>query len=188
MRKWMRAHTGETCFRARQASKRGVYPSDPPLMVLGACGYCGVAHVLINVFPLDTDDVTVKPLLTAQRIRSDYESDTGYTSASCLWTSTARHAFLVWRWAGRFIQERFICCCCAFGHCAWFHPPEPETRELIQEAESPGNLKLERADSVNMEIPYRLMLWGKYTIHILSVSLFDRWYARIITPIVMMIW
>lgn len=61
-----------------------MYPSGPPLMVLDACGYCGVAHVLINVSPLDPDDMTVKPLLTAQRIRSDYDSDTGYTSASCL--------------------------------------------------------------------------------------------------------
>lgn len=77
MRKWMRAHTGETCYTARQAGRRGVYPSGPSLVVLGACGYCGLAHVWINVFPLDRADMTVKPLLTAQRIRSDYESDAG---------------------------------------------------------------------------------------------------------------
>ena len=52
-------HTGETCLRARQASRRGD-PLGASLMVFGACGYCAVAHVWINVFLPDRDDVTVK--------------------------------------------------------------------------------------------------------------------------------
>lgn len=34
----------------------------------------------INVFPPDCDHMTVKPLLTAQRIRFDCDSDTGYNT------------------------------------------------------------------------------------------------------------
>ncbi|AWO98018.1 putative zinc finger protein 800 [Scophthalmus maximus] len=45
MRKWTRARSGETRARAPQASRRAVCPSRPPLMVLGPCGCCGVAHV-----------------------------------------------------------------------------------------------------------------------------------------------
>lgn len=85
-----------------------MYPSSPSLMVLGPCGYCGVAHVWINVSPPDCDVTTVKPLLTAQRIRLDYDSDSGYTLATFFFvTSTARHAFVVWRRAGRFYPGTF---------------------------------------------------------------------------------
>ena len=49
---------------------------------------------------------------------------------------------------GVYVLKHFICCCCAFGLCAWFHPPE--LRELIHEAESPEILKLESADSVSI--------------------------------------
>ena len=52
---------------------------------------------------------------------------------------------------GRFIQERFICCCCAFGHCAWIHPPELTT--YSQGRKVP---ELESTDSVSIDVIYRL--------------------------------
>lgn len=73
-------------------------------MVLGACGHCGLAHVWINVFPSDRDDMTVKPLLRAHRIRLDCGSDTRVLSqprrATRFWFGDEQGVF--------FTQEPFI--------------------------------------------------------------------------------
>lgn len=61
------------------------------------------------------------------------------------------------------MQGCFICCCCAFGHCAWFHPPQ--LRELTHEAHSPGTVKPQSADSANKEHIYKIMFRGKYVVY-----------------------
>jgi len=128
-----------------KASRRGVYPSGASLMVLGACGYCGVTRVWVHVFPLDRDDMTVKALLTAKRIRFGCVLDTGYTFALFPLDPQRATRFCYRHEQGVYIQQRFVCCCCAFGHCAWVHPAE--LRELIDKTESPGILKIDCADS-----------------------------------------
>lgn len=69
--------------RARQAGRRGLYPSCPPLMVLSPCGCCGVAHVFITVSSLDCDHTTVRLLSAAPSRRQDRGSDY-WMDAFCL--------------------------------------------------------------------------------------------------------
>lgn len=141
-----------------QASRREVYPPGPSLMVLGTCGYCGVAHVWLNGFP--HDDMTVKRVLTAQRIWLDYDSDTCIHTRIVFVTSTARHAFLVWRWAGRLYPEPFYLLLLRF----WALRMVSSTR--AQKTYSPGRKSLNsqtrkcRYRHHRNRLGYRVMLWG----------------------------